>query len=355
MTGDRRAKGSQVPDPIFAHPRLAAIYDVVDDDRSDLDVYAALVEELGAGSVLDIGCGTGTFACLLARRGVEVVGLDPASASLEVARGKPGADRVRWVHGDVTCLPDLAVDVVSMTGNVAQVFLTDTDWAGALTAARRMLRPGGRLVFETRDPARRAWEGWTRDTTYRALDIPAVGRVETWIDLVRVDLPYVSFRHTYRFGADGAELTSDSTLRFRDRDEITGTLDAVGFRVEEVRGAPDRPGANSCSSPHADPLSARLSCQGRRPSGMRGVGLRGVSGRPRDGGSGRLRGVDRTVRRVCGDGDQCRDRGPGGPVVAGGVRRARRPRRGCAGGRCRVRAGPGGGVPGGPRARCRRG
>lgn len=47
-----------MPDLIFAHPRLAAIYDVIDDDRSDLDVYTALVEELGARSVLDIGCGT---------------------------------------------------------------------------------------------------------------------------------------------------------------------------------------------------------------------------------------------------------------------------------------------------------
>lgn len=243
VTGARQAKRSLVPDPIFAHPRLAAIYDHIDDNRSDLDAYAALVEELGAASVLDIGCGTGTFACMLAHRGVEVVGLDPASASLGVARGKPGADRVRWVHGDVTCLPDLTVDLVTMTGNVAQVFLADTDWASVLTAARQRLRPGGRLVFETRDPDRQAWESWTRAATYRSLDIPAVGRVETWIDLIRVDLPYVSFRHTYRFGADGAELTSDSTLRFRGRDEIARTLDAAGFRIEEVRDAPDRPGA----------------------------------------------------------------------------------------------------------------
>ena len=105
------------------------------------------------------------------------------------------------------------------------------------------LHAGGRLVFETRDPARRAWERWTRDETYRELDIPGVGHVATWIDLTGIDAPHVSFRHTFRFGADGAELTSDSTLRFRERDEITRDLGAAGFRVEEVRDAPDRPGA----------------------------------------------------------------------------------------------------------------
>ncbi len=232
----------EVPDPIFADPRLAAIYDVVDDDRSDLDVYAALVEELGATSILDIGCGTGTFASRLARRGKEVVGLDPASASIEVARRKPGAENVRWVQGDVSCLPALRVDLVTMTGNVAQVFLTDSEWTQVLLAARDALGTGGWLVFETRDPDRRAWERWTRDQTYRALEVPQVGIVETWVEVTAVALPYVSFRHTFLFGVDGTELTSASTLRFRARDEIVRTLDAAGLRLGDVRDAPDRPG-----------------------------------------------------------------------------------------------------------------
>jgi ubiquinone/menaquinone biosynthesis C-methylase UbiE len=69
-------------DVMFAEPRLADIYDAVEFDRSDLDAYVALVEEFNARSLLDLGCGTGTFACLLARRAKSVIGVDPAAASI---------------------------------------------------------------------------------------------------------------------------------------------------------------------------------------------------------------------------------------------------------------------------------
>jgi hypothetical protein len=52
----------------------------------------------------------------------------------------------------------------------------------------------------------------------------------------------VTFRGTWVFGADSAVLTSDSTLRFRERHEVEAALTAHGFAVHEVRDAPDRPG-----------------------------------------------------------------------------------------------------------------
>ena len=44
------------------------------------------------------------------------------------------------------------------------------------------------------------------------------------------------------FKADGATLTSNSTLRFRTRDEVAASLAAAGLTLDEVRDAPDRPG-----------------------------------------------------------------------------------------------------------------
>ncbi len=231
-----------MPDPIFAERRLAEIYDPLDPDRSDLELYVALADELGARSVLDIGCGTGTLACLLAGRGLDVTAVDPAAASVDVARKKPGAELVRWLVGDALILPPLHVDLVTMTANVAQVFLTDDNWMATLGASRRALRPGGHLVFETREPATQAWLEWTRQESHRRVELPGAGPVETWVDLTDVSPPYVSFRHTFVFERDGAVLTSDSTLMFRDRSGVTASLLTAGFQIEDVRDAPDRPG-----------------------------------------------------------------------------------------------------------------
>lgn len=231
-----------VPDRVFDEPRLAAIYDQLDPDRSDLDVYATIARELGARSAVDIGCGTGTFACLLAEDGLNMVGVDPAAAMLAVARAKPGAERVRWVHGVAADLPPIQADLATMTGNVAQVFLEDDEWAGTLRAAHRVLKPGGRLVFETRRPEREAWLEWNPKDSFSKVEIAGVGVVESWYEVIDVSLLFVTFRGTIVFEDDGSTLTSDSTLRFRSRDEVAASLEAIGFRVDDVRDAPDRPG-----------------------------------------------------------------------------------------------------------------
>jgi ubiquinone/menaquinone biosynthesis C-methylase UbiE len=201
----------------------------------------AMVEEFGARRVVDVGCGTGVFALMVAGLGVDVVGVDPALASLEVARGKVGAERVRWVHGDARSLPPAQGELAVMTGNVAQVFVSDEEWAATLGAVRRGLVPGGRFVFETRDPGREAWAGWNREESYRRVEVAGVGVVENWTDLVEVQMPLVTFRGTYVFADDGATLTSESTLRFRSRGEIEESLAQAGFAVDDVRDAPDRP------------------------------------------------------------------------------------------------------------------
>jgi SAM-dependent methyltransferase len=229
-------------DNVFEHPRLAAICDALDADRSDLAVYAGIAEELGARRVLDVGCGTGTFAVILADRGFDVTGIDPALASLDVGRAKPGGDRVRWIQGDSASLPRLQVDLATMTGNAAQTIVQPADWETTLRGIYDALRPGGYLVFETRDPADQAWQGWNREATYCVTEIDGIGAVESWHEVTDVSGSLVSFRSTTVFASDGELVTSDSTLRFRERDEVEADLVAHGYVIDDVRGAPDRPG-----------------------------------------------------------------------------------------------------------------
>jgi SAM-dependent methyltransferase len=185
------------------HPRLAALYDAWEGDRPDLETYARIAAEFGVRTVLDVGWGTGTFALMLARHGLDVIGVDPAAASLDVARAKPDAHLVRWLRGDAVSLPPAQVDLATMTGNVAQTIVEPGDWQRNLLGIRRALRPGGRLVFEIRNPAKRAWEAWTRDASMRTIEIDGTGEVQGWVEV---------------------------------------SLRDAGFVVDEVRDSPDRPG-----------------------------------------------------------------------------------------------------------------
>jgi len=230
----------RAPDPAFADPRLAFLYDVLDDDRSDLDAYMAIAEEVSASSVIDIGCGTGSLAVRLARSGRTVVGVDPAGASLDIARAKPLAERVTWVHGDATALVGRGVtaDLAVMTGNVAQVFVSDWDWGSTLAAVRDCLNLGGWFVFETRPPEVRDWERW--DVGPTKIDLFDGSSVVMSTTVTEVALPLVTFESETTVG--GEVVASASTLRFRERDEVERDLDEHGFDVVEVRDAPDRPG-----------------------------------------------------------------------------------------------------------------
>jgi SAM-dependent methyltransferase len=234
---DNVSKEARMADPIFEHPRLAGIYDALDSERNDLALYVNFARKCEAVSVLDVGCGTGSLAVLLAQKGMNVVGVDPAAASLEVARAKPFAERITWVHGFASDVPQRQFDLATMTANVAQAIADPDDWMSTLTAIHDRLSPTGFLVFESRVPARRAWEHWNKEESHSVKFVDGVGRVESWVDLLAVDESLVSFRETWIF-EDGETLTSDSTLRFREEDELT------------IFGGPKTPWPGNCIAPN---------------------------------------------------------------------------------------------------------
>lgn len=229
-------------DACFADARLAGLYDRLDADRSDLEPYAQIIDSVGARKILDVGCGTGTFACQLAARGLQVTGVDPAGASLAVAGAKLHAPLVQWVHGTVADVPAGDFDAAVMTANVAMVFTDDAQWQRTLERIAQLLKPGGKLIFEARRPEARAWLNWTPELTRETTTIDPLGPVTTWIEVLDYADELLSFRETFRFEQEGSELLSHSTLRYRTREELTRTVEAAGFTVQTVQDAPDRPG-----------------------------------------------------------------------------------------------------------------
>ena len=110
-----------------------------------------IVEEIAAvdpGVVADLGCGTGTLTIAVGERlpDARVVGVDGDPKILDLARAKDGSDRIEWVDGMADNLPfaDGEVDVLVVTLVFHHLPLGIKK--AALAEARRVLRPGGRLV-----------------------------------------------------------------------------------------------------------------------------------------------------------------------------------------------------------------
>jgi SAM-dependent methyltransferase len=222
-------------DRSFADPSLAALYDALNPWGPGDDFCLELV--MSAEAVLDVGCGTGR---LLARARAgghhgRLMGIDPAAAMLARARrGEPG---VEWVLGDLRSRQWRGeFDLVVMTGHAFQVLVGDEDLRTALRAVRAALRDDGRFVFETRNPAARAWEAWTPERVREVGDAQgAVVRV--WHEVERpVVGDRVTFTETFEGGPWDRPVVSRSTLRFLDTEAVSGYLRAAGFRIEEQYG-----------------------------------------------------------------------------------------------------------------------
>ena len=114
--------------------------------------------------VVDVGCGPGAAVRLAAARGATVVGVDPATVMLDVARWTTRSRTgITWQVGSAEALPlpDASADVVWALSTVHHW----PDVRGGVAEVARVLRPGGRcLAIEHQaDPGagRHGSHGWT--------------------------------------------------------------------------------------------------------------------------------------------------------------------------------------------------
>ena len=219
--------------PRYSDADAAALYDLLNPWGPSDDFYLSYV--LAASAVLDVGCGTGVLLHR-AREGGHtgrLCGVDPDGAAL--ARARRRAD-IEWVQGTAAGMAwDREFDLAVMASNVFQAFVTDDDLRASLAAIRAALRDGGRLVFGTRNPGRRAWEGWNPSNPIDVVDHAGCElRISHQVESVAGDL--VRFTETTATRT-GEQLRVDrASLRFLDAEGADRFLGAEGFEVERRYG-----------------------------------------------------------------------------------------------------------------------
>jgi ubiquinone/menaquinone biosynthesis C-methylase UbiE len=114
--------------------------------KGDARLAERVSDLVASDTVADIGCGPGTAARHAARLVSLVYGVDPAPVMLRLARllTRRSTHPVRYVEGTAEALP-LPDSSVSVAWSIASVH----HWAdldAGLREARRVLKPGGRLV-----------------------------------------------------------------------------------------------------------------------------------------------------------------------------------------------------------------
>jgi SAM-dependent methyltransferase len=226
--------GSAVIDDPYRDPDLVELYDLDNPGGEDHDYYRGLADQIGARSIVDLGCGTGLLTRSLARPGRTVFGIDPSATMLDYACRQPGADAVTWIRGDAAAIPLTGrADLAICTGN-AIMHLSQEELSAALESLAATLRPGGTLSFESRNPAHREWERWTPEATYGERVTP-VGHLREWLEVIEVDAGRVVFDAHNQF-LDGADRVYTSVLFFRSAEEFRRGLESAGFTDIAVCG-----------------------------------------------------------------------------------------------------------------------
>jgi SAM-dependent methyltransferase len=218
---------------VSAYDPIARLYDPWSSSViEDISFYVEEALAAGGGPVLELGVGTGRIAIPTAMAGVPVIGVDSSAEMLAVCRQRAGeagiADRLDLRLGDLRRPPvDERVALVTCPFRAYLHLATDEERLEALAAARDLLRPDGRLVFDVFAPSHEDIE----ETDGRWIER------EPGID-ERADWDLVAKRLT--LSVRGASGESTMQLSWLEPERWHSLLAEAGFEVAACYGWFDR-------------------------------------------------------------------------------------------------------------------
>jgi SAM-dependent methyltransferase len=171
-----------------AYTRYAEVYDQIGQRRFGeglARLTLAWLAERGAtpGTAVDLACGTGAAASVLAQAGLRVWGVDRSDSMLAVAAGAPAAGAsIVWLSQDI-CHLELPepVELATCFYDSVNYLRSERELAALFHGVARVLFPSGWLVFDV-NTRRRLAEGWDRTTMVAADDERAFVVYRSWFD-----------------------------------------------------------------------------------------------------------------------------------------------------------------------------
>ena len=105
--------------------------------------------------IIELACGTGRLAIPMAKRGLNMVGIDLHDGMLSRAKQKAAREQVNIIFEQQDCTEldlDYKSPLIFMTGNSFQHFLTNESQDALLHSVKKHLLPNGQFIFDTRNP-----------------------------------------------------------------------------------------------------------------------------------------------------------------------------------------------------------
>lgn len=111
-----------------------------------------LLGDVADAAILDAGCGQGYLARLLAKRGAQVTGIEPATALLNFAKDREQSEPlgIEYLRADLSSWSPVAAIFDVVIANM--VFMDIVDYKSAMANCVTSLRPNGRLIFSILHP-----------------------------------------------------------------------------------------------------------------------------------------------------------------------------------------------------------